>query len=86
MKHEALFRFRCNGMNGVFAAIQPEMAGEVNPRSCAECWCDDPGTMILRVTATDIPALRASLNMWLRLINVAREMQELVQISGEERE
>jgi tRNA threonylcarbamoyladenosine modification (KEOPS) complex Pcc1 subunit len=84
MENEAIFRFRCKDVNTVLAAIRPEMEGEVNQRSAAECWCDEPGSMILRITATDIPALRASLNMWLRLTNVAREMQELVQISGEE--
>jgi KEOPS complex subunit Pcc1 len=78
MEHEAQFRFRCDSVEEIFASVQPEMAGEVNPRSHARCWCECPDTLVLRVTAVDIPALRASLNMWLRLINVAREMQELV--------
>jgi len=29
------------------------------------------------VTATDIPALRAALNTWLRLINIAVEVREM---------
>jgi len=35
-------------------------------------------TCVLCVEADDIPALRASLNLWLRLVNVAGEMQELI--------
>lgn len=78
MEHDAQFRFRCDGAGDIYASVQPEMAGEVHPRSRATCWFESPDTLVLRVIAADIPALRASLNMWLRLINVAREMQELV--------
>ncbi len=39
---------------------------------------EPPDTLILAVHAADIAALRASLNMWLRLILVAEEMQELL--------
>jgi KEOPS complex subunit Pcc1 len=84
MEHEAQFRFRCDGVGDIFASVQPEMTGEVHPRSYAMCWCECPDTLVLRVTAADIPALRASLNMWLRLVNVAREMQELVKEKGDE--
>ncbi len=34
--------------------------------------------LILEVAATDIPALRAALNTWLRLINIALEVREAV--------
>jgi len=54
------------------------MNGECNPRSKAECLLERPDTLVLRVHAADIAALRASLNMWLRLISVADEMQELL--------
>jgi KEOPS complex subunit Pcc1 len=39
---------------------------------------EGPETCVLSVKADDIPALRAAINMWLRLINVAGEMQELI--------
>jgi len=33
---------------------------------------------VLRVQAADVHALRAALNMWLRLVNVADELQEMI--------
>jgi KEOPS complex subunit Pcc1 len=77
MEHNAVFRFTGAAAEAVYRAVAPEMAGEINPRSCAECWIEPSGTLVLSVGASDISALRASLNMWLRLINVAMEMQEL---------
>jgi len=35
-------------------------------------------TLVLEVTASDIPALRAALNTWLRLVNIAVEVREAV--------
>ena len=78
MRHEALFRFRSAQAGRLFQAVCPEMEGECNPRSKAECLFEPPDTLVLRVYAADIAALRASLNMWLRLISVAGEMQELL--------
>jgi KEOPS complex subunit Pcc1 len=78
MKHEAQFRFRSDRAREIFRAVSPETAAEVNPRSRAECRFEEPDTLILKVSATDVAALRASLNMWLRLVNVAQEMQDLI--------
>jgi KEOPS complex subunit Pcc1 len=78
MRHEAVFRFRSDQAGAIFGAVSPEMEAEVNTRSSAECLMDGPDTLVLKVHAEDIAALRASLNMWLRLISVAREMQDLV--------
>jgi KEOPS complex subunit Pcc1 len=78
MRHEALFRFRSAHADHLFRAVSPEMEGECNPRSKAECLFESPDTLVLKVHAADIAALRASLNMWLRLISVAQEMQELL--------
>jgi len=78
MRHEALFRFRSAYAGHLFHAVCPEMEGECNPRSKAECLLEAPDTLVLKVHAADIAALRASLNMWLRLISVAQEMQELL--------
>ena len=35
-------------------------------------------TLVLSVTASDMPALRAALNTWLRLVNIAVEVREMV--------
>lgn len=78
MKHEAQFRFRSCRAQEIFLAVSPETAAEVNPRSWAECRFEEPNTLVLTVSAADVAALRASLNMWLRLVNVAQEMQDLI--------
>jgi KEOPS complex subunit Pcc1 len=82
MEHSAVFRFTGPDIEHVYQAIAPEMAGEVNTRSRAQCWIEAPDTLVLSVNASDIGAMRASLNMWLRLVNVAREMQEIISTRG----
>lgn len=79
MEHEAEFMIQCDQAYRIYAAVAPETLSEVNPRSKVSCRMEGPDVFVLSVKATDIPALRAALNMWLRLINVAGEMQELVQ-------
>lgn len=78
MKHEAEFKIRCMDAERIYASVSPETAAEVNPRSRVSCSMEGQDTCVLCVEADDIPALRASLNMWLRLVNVAGEMQELI--------
>jgi KEOPS complex subunit Pcc1 len=82
MRHDAMFRVHHPDAACMFGALAPEME-EKNPRSRAECWLEGRETLVLRVTARDIAALRAALNMWLRLINVAKEMQDLIKRPGE---
>lgn len=82
MEHRAEFRFTGPGAEHIYTAIAPEMAGETNFRSCARCWVEPPETLVLSVQAQDAGALRAALNMWLRLVNVAREMHELIPSKG----
>jgi tRNA threonylcarbamoyladenosine modification (KEOPS) complex Pcc1 subunit len=82
MEHNAVFHFRDDNAEQIYHAIAPEMSGEVNARSHAECWIESGDTLVLSVGASDIGALRASLNMWLRLVNVAKEMQELISTRG----
>jgi len=82
MEHTAVFRFTGPDIGHVYQAIAPEMAGEVNARSQARCWTEAPDSLVLVVNASDIGALRASLNMWLRLVNVAKEMQEIIPNRG----
>jgi KEOPS complex subunit Pcc1 len=82
MRHEATFRVYHPDAPAVFGAVAPEME-EKNPRSRAECRLEGSETLVLEITARDIAALRAALNMWLRLINVAKEMQDLIKRPGE---
>lgn len=78
MLHEAVFRFTTENASMIYQALGPELADEVNPRSTARCFLEGDNVLVLEVSAEDTSALRAALNMYLRLINVADEMQELV--------
>jgi KEOPS complex subunit Pcc1 len=74
--HEAIFRFSTTRAQLICQALTPELTDEVNPRSTTRCWSEGADTLILEVEAQDIAALRAALNMVLRLVNVADEMQD----------
>lgn len=75
--HTAVFRFSTPHAARIYQAILPELADEVNPRSVVTCRLEGPGTLVLDVDAADISSLRAALNMYLRLVNVAEEMQDI---------
>jgi len=78
LQHEALFRFTTPHAERIYEALAPELSDEVNPRSTTQCWLEGADMLVLKVEAQDIAALRAALNMYLRLVNVADEMQQLV--------
>jgi KEOPS complex subunit Pcc1 len=78
MPHEAVFRFTTKNAPGIYRALLPELSDEVNSRSVARCVLERDDVLVLSVTAEDMSALRAALNMYLRLISVADEMQDLV--------
>ena len=75
--HNAIFRFSTSHAHLICQALAPELNDEVNPRSTTRCWLEGQDTLVLNVEAQDIAALRAALNMVLRLVNVADEMQDL---------
>jgi KEOPS complex subunit Pcc1 len=77
MKHEAIFRFKTPDAPTLYAALTPEV--EESGRSRATIALENGEALVLHVEADDIPALRAALNTWLRLINIAKEMQEIVE-------
>lgn len=62
----------------IFRSIEPELCDEVNSRSVTRAWVEDESVLVLHIEADDTAALRAALNMALRLINVADEMQRIV--------
>ena len=76
MKHEAVFRFRGHLAPAIYRSVLPELVDMGRTR--VELSLEGPRTLALRVRAVDISSLRAALNTWLRLINVAKEMQEIV--------
>jgi len=77
-QHEALFRFTTDHADQIYQSLLPELQDEVNPRSVTHCWVEGTGMLVLHVEAQDIPALRAALNMSLRLVSIADEMQQIV--------
>jgi len=77
MKHEATFRFESESAHLLYDAVKPETDEGVSGRSVAEVWSEGDRILALWVCAEDISALRAALNTWLRLINIAKEMQEI---------
>ena len=74
--HEAIFRFSTSHAQLICQALAPELTDDVNPRSITRCWLEEEDTLVLSVEAQDIASLRAALNMVLRLVNVADEMQD----------
>jgi KEOPS complex subunit Pcc1 len=77
-QHEAIFRFSTDCAEQICRAVSPELADEVSARSTTCCRLEGPGTLVVTVEAEDTAALRAALNMILRLVNVADEVQGLV--------
>ena len=77
-QHEAIFRFSTDRAGQICRAVAPELDDEVNPRSVTTCRREGPSTLVVEVRAEDTAALRAALNMILRLVNVADEVQGLV--------
>jgi KEOPS complex subunit Pcc1 len=75
--HEAVFRFSTPHSPLIYRALAPEITDDVNPRTTSRCWLEGENTLVLTIEAHDIAALRAALNMLLRLVNVADEMQEI---------
>ena len=76
--HAAVFRITSDDAPSIYRALLPELSDEVNPRSVTSCSLENDRVLIIRVTAQDIPALRAALNMVLRLVSVAEEVTGLV--------
>ncbi len=78
MTSSATFRFSGESAGLLYRSIC-QGQGEVAGRSTARVWIQDDTTLMLLITAADTAALRAALNSWLRLINVADEVLDLVQ-------
>jgi len=80
-RHTAVFRFKSCNAEQIFRTLQPELPDEVNPRSTTRCELEGKDTLVLIVEADDTSSLRAALNMYLRLVNVADEVGGLVEVN-----
>ena len=74
--HTAEFRFTTPHAEQIYRSLLPELSDEINPRSVARCRLEGE-TLVLTIEAEDLAALRAALNMFLRLVNIADEMQDI---------
>ena len=81
MKHTAVFSCRSGMAPEIYRALTPEI-GEINPRTEVGVTLGGDDLLAISVAADDIPALRAALNMWLRLVSVAAEMLETTMDKG----
>ncbi|UUX92025.1 KEOPS complex subunit Pcc1 [Methanoplanus endosymbiosus] len=75
--HEAVFSFQTSDAGLIYESLLPEADGE-SGRSFSEVILGSDTEILLRVSARDIHAMRAALNTWLRLINIANEMKEVI--------
>ncbi|NLZ30630.1 MAG: hypothetical protein GX885_07805, partial [Methanomicrobiales archaeon] len=73
MTHRATFRFITDDARALYLSVYQEMEDDAGERSSVRVRLAGDDMLILEVAATDIPALRAALNTWLRLINIALE-------------
>ncbi len=76
MNHSARFVFETPFAKELYAALSPEAGSDPGEKSWVELTHDE-SSLTLSVLAEDVSAMRASLNMWLRLINVSHEVLEL---------
>lgn len=77
MMHTAVFSFTTGYAHALYLSVCQEM-DDTGGRSSARVELAGDDTLLLEVTAADIPSLRAALNTWLRLIDIAIEMHEIV--------
>lgn len=76
MNHSTKFLFETPFAEKIYAALSPEAGSDPGEKSWVQLSCDE-SRLALYVEAEDVSAMRASLNMWLRLINVSNEVLEL---------
>ncbi len=79
--HVAQFRIEAISASIICDAVAPEEEDEkTGVRSQGVCRMISEECLEISIHATDLPALRASVNSWLRLIQVASEMIDSTQI------
>jgi KEOPS complex subunit Pcc1 len=82
MKHEAVFTFDTSDAGVIAASLAPESdAGEIG-RSRGSVHAVSDNSLQIRIQADDLTALRAALNTWLRLVQIAEEMVQTTKKAG----
>jgi len=78
--HQVIFRIETPYAPVICEAISPESEDEYSGRSQSRCRMCADNILEISLEASDLSALRAALNTWLRLIQVASEIVERTQI------
>lgn len=76
MNHTSCFVFETPFAAKLYEVLAPEIISDPGEKSNVRLTRDD-SSVTLQVEAEDAASLRASLNMWLRLVNVSHEVLEL---------
>ncbi len=76
MNHAARFVFETRFAEKLYEVLAPEIASDPGEKSNVRLTRSE-SSVFLSVEAEDAAALRASLNMCLRLVNVSHEVLEL---------
>jgi len=72
MRGSADLVFEVDGPDRVYAALAPEALDQVQRSEVRLEICE--GGLRLSVQSEDVVSLRAALNTWIRLVNIAMEM------------
>ena len=80
MIHEAVFTVEMKDAKIIYLAIIPEIGAEPMDRSQGICSLSTDNLLTITIHAQDLSALRAALNTWLRLVQVAAEIIERAEI------
>ena len=82
MRHEALFTFHTQDAPIIAASLMPESDTHAGGRTWGECSVRDEASLAIHIHAEDLTALRAALNTWLRLVQIADEMVQTTKKAG----
>ena len=78
MKHSAVFTFETPDADKLYAVLSPEAGADPGEKAHTQL-SKGTNSITFRVDADDAAGLRASLNMWLRLINVSDQILRIKQ-------
>ena len=78
--HEAVFRIESPHATIISESLSPEKEEEYPGRSQSTCTRTAENILEVSIRASDLSALRAALNTWLRLIQVSSEMIDRAKI------
>jgi len=77
--HDASFVFRTGHAFIIGSSISPESDVDVTGRTSGSCNISSRDSLEIHINAGDLTALRAVLNTWLRLVQIADEMVMIVE-------